>query len=74
MIETSFSFVPASGCPNRAVGNVYSDFTDAVDASGLVHNPDGLTATIRGQNASGVFEDPGICPGKKFHWRARSQP
>jgi hypothetical protein len=73
LVETGFSFVPASGCPNRGVGEVYSDFTGRVDASGSVRNPDGLTATIRGANASGVLEDPTICPGKKFRWSARRQ-
>ena len=74
MIETGFSFVPASRCPHRAVGNVYSDFNAAVGVSGFVHNPDGLTATIRGRKASGVLQDATLCPGKKFNWSARREP
>jgi hypothetical protein len=53
---------------------VHSDFTGGVNAAGFVRNPDGLTATIRGKKASGVFEDPGVCRGRKFHWNARRQP
>lgn len=74
LIETVFSFVQASGCPDRAAGTVRSDYPGALDPSGRIVNPDGLTATIQGDTASGVFSDSDICPGKKFKWSAQRVP
>lgn len=74
LIETGYGFVRASGCPGWAVGNVYSDFGGTVDPSGQIENVAGLTGTIRGATASGVFDDPTICPGKKFKWSAQRAP
>jgi hypothetical protein len=74
LIETGFSFVAASGCPDEAAGTVHSDYPGTVEPSGRVVNPDGLTATIRGATASGVFADSQICPGKTFKWSARRLP
>jgi hypothetical protein len=74
LLETGFSFVPASGCPDGAEGTVNSDYRGSVDPSGHFENPDGLTATIRGPRAAGVFEDSAICKGKKFEWSAQRAP
>jgi len=74
LVETAFTFVRASGCPNGALGTVHSDFPATVDPSGRVENRDGLTATIRVAKASGVFADSEICPGKTFKWTAHRAP
>ena len=74
LIETGFSFVGASGCAQDAEGTAYSDYPGTVEPSGRIVNPDGLTATIHGGRASGVFADSEICPGKKFTFTARRQP
>jgi|SRR5436309_3750917 len=74
LVETGFSFVRASGCPNGALGAVHSDSRATVDPSGHVESSEGLTATIRGAKASGVLADPEICPGKKFKWSAQREP
>jgi hypothetical protein len=74
LVETGFSFVPASGCPDGGVGTVYSDYRVSVDPAGQFENPDGLTATIRGSRAAGVFEDSSICKGKTFKWTAQRAP
>ena len=74
LVESGFSFVRASGCPHQAEGTTYSDYPGPVDRSGRINNPDGLTVTIRGASASGVFKDQTICKGKKFRFSARRQP
>jgi hypothetical protein len=74
LIETGFSFVRASGCPDEAEGTVHSDYPGTVEPSGRIENPDGLTATIHAASASGVFGDSQICPGKKFKFNVRRQP
>jgi hypothetical protein len=74
LVESGFSFVEASRCPDGATGTDHNFYPGRVDASGRVRNSHGFTATIRGASASGVFEDPEICPGKKFAWSARRQP
>jgi hypothetical protein len=74
LVETGFSFVRASGCPNGAFGTVHSTVPATIDPSGYVENRDGLTATIRGDRASGVLESSGTCPGKKFKWTAHRAP
>jgi hypothetical protein len=74
LVESGFSFVEASHCPGGVTGTDHNFYAGRVDASGRVQNSHGFTATIRGARASGVFEDPAICPGKKFAWSARRQP
>jgi hypothetical protein len=74
LIESGWSFVRASGCPDHAEGTTHSSYPGTVDASGQFENPDGLTATIRGVTATGAFEDTTICKGKKFKFSARRQP
>jgi len=74
LVETGFSFVRASGCPNGVLGAAHGDSPAAVDPSGHVESSNGLTATIRGAKASGVFADSEICPGKKFKWSAQREP
>ena len=74
LVETGFSFIRASGCPDEAEGTVHSGYPGAVGPSGRIENPDGLTATIRGASASGVFADQTICKGKKFEFSARRRP
>jgi hypothetical protein len=74
LVETGFSFVRASGCPYGAFGTVHSNVPAHIDPSGHVENTDGLTATIRGDRASGVLESSGTCPGKKFKWTAHRAP
>jgi hypothetical protein len=74
LVESGFGFVEASHCPGGATGTDHNFYPGRVDASGRVRNSHGFTATIRGASASGVFEDPAICPGKKFAWTARRQP
>jgi hypothetical protein len=74
LVESGWSFVRASGCPDQAEGTTYSSYPGTIDASGHFENPDGLTGTIRGATASGVFEDTTICPGKTFKWTARRLP
>jgi hypothetical protein len=73
LVESGFSFNRASGCPDEAEGTVYSDYPGSVGQSGRIENPDGLTATIRGAGASGVFADQTICKGKKFEFTAQRQ-
>ena len=73
LVETGFSFVRGSGCPNGDRGAVHDDSPAAVDRSGHVESK-GLTATIRGAKASGVFADPEICRGKKFKSTAHRAP
>lgn len=70
LIESGWSFVQASGCPDEAEGHSYSTYPGDVDESGHFENPDGFTATVSGDTAAGVFEDTDICPGKKFAWTA----
>jgi hypothetical protein len=77
LIETGFSFVRASGCPDGAVGTVSGGYPatsglaiDTVDPSGHVGTPHGLKAVIRGDMAGGVLENSDICPGKTFKWSA----
>lgn len=74
LVETGFSFVGASGCPDGAEGTVHSGYPGTVDPSGHFEIPEGLTARIHGVRASGVLEDSDICPGKKFEWSARRAP
>jgi hypothetical protein len=74
LLESGWSFVQASGCPDQAEGTTHSDYPGSVDASGHFENPDGFSGTVRGATASGVFEDATICPGKTFNWTARRAP
>lgn len=74
LVETGFSFVGASSCPDGAEGTVLSGYRGTIDPAGHFEIPEGLTATIYGVRASGVFEDSDICPGKKFEWSARRAP
>jgi len=73
LIESGYGFVEASGCPDGLTGTDHNYYRGKVDASGGVRNSHGFVATIHGATASGTFEDPEICPGKKFAWRARRQ-
>lgn len=74
LLESGYSFVGASGCQDMAEGAIRSDYPGTVDSSGHFETPEGLTATIRGDEASGVFADSDICPGKEFSWSARRRP
>jgi hypothetical protein len=74
LVETAYSFVDASRCPQQATGTTYSGYPGDVDANGRIDNPDGLKATIRGAIATGVFEDSSICLGKTFAFTATRAP
>lgn len=74
VIETGLSLVRASGCQNGGLGGVYSDSPATVDPSGHVESSTGLTATIRGAEAAGVFAAAAICGGKTFKWTAHRAP
>jgi hypothetical protein len=68
-LDYGYSFIPESGCPQEAVGDVPITGPGFVDAAGNIEMP-GFSAEIHGPNASGVFFDEDICPGKKFKWKA----
>lgn len=59
-------------CPEMQGGSVLSDYPGEVDASGHFDDPDGLSGTIRGAQASGVLADLENCPSVK--WSARRTP
>jgi hypothetical protein len=74
LVESGYGFVEASRCPGGSMGDDHNFYRGRVAASGRVGNSHGFTAVIRGATASGTVEDPEICPGKKFRWRASQQP
>src|SRR5437667_3181488 len=67
VIETGLVLVQAGACPNGAPGAVYSNSPAAVDPSGHVETDTGLSATIRGAEASGTFASE-VCAGTTFKW------
>ena len=69
VIETGLVLVQAGACPNGAPGAVYSNSPAAVDPSGHVETDTGLSATIRGAEASGTFASE-VCAGTTFKWTA----
>lgn len=74
LLESAWSFVPASGCPQQATGDDHSTYPEDVGASGHFENPDGFRGTVRGATATGKAEDAEICKGKTFTWTARRLP
>jgi hypothetical protein len=74
ILKRVLSLVRAIGCPNGGLGGVSSNSSATVDPSGHVETSTGLTATIRGAEASGVFAAADICAGKTFKWTAHGAP
>jgi hypothetical protein len=72
-VEIGFAFARARGCDLTA--SVYHQEPEPtpLDGPGRILMP-GFTATIDGVKASGVLEDPEICPSETFNWRARKVP
>ena len=71
LVETGFRVVSVRDC---SAGGVYSNSSATVDPSGRVESSTGLTATIRGAEASGVFAAAEVCGGKTFKWTAHRAP
>jgi hypothetical protein len=67
-VEIAWRFSLRSGCGGGGASSY--DSKVPLDSPGQIYVP-GFTATIRGARASGVLEDPDVCPGKTFRWSAR---
>lgn len=66
--DLGWRFSLRSGCGGG--GATWSDSRVPLASPGQIYVP-GFTGTIRGARASGVLEDPDVCPGKTFRWSAR---
>jgi hypothetical protein len=70
-LERGFRFLRGRGCPGGGPAAVY--FPQPAEGSGPARFiEEGFTARIRGARATGVFENPDFCRGKKFEWSARA--
>jgi hypothetical protein len=67
LAEIAWRFSLGSGCGGGGASSYDSNIP--LDSPGHIYVP-GFTGTIRGARASGVLEDPGVCPGKTFRWSA----
>jgi hypothetical protein len=70
-VEIGFRFVRASGCPNAATATAYTKGPVSLSGPGRIEIPGTFTASIRGDSASGVFQDSDICGRRNFSWSAR---
>lgn len=69
-LERGFRFVQRRSCPGGPSA-VY--FPQPAEGSGPARFiEEGFTARIRGERASGIFENPDFCKGKRFEWNARA--
>ena len=69
-LEIGVSFVAASRCPRSSTGTRRTNGPLPFTAPGRLAM-DGFAATVRGDEASGVFSDEDICGRKTFKWTAR---
>ena len=67
LAEIAWRFSLRSGCGGRGASSYDSV---PLDSPGQIYVP-GFKGTIRGARASGVLQDPDVCPGKTFRWTAR---
>lgn len=66
--EIAWRFSLKSGCGGG--GATLHDSSVPLERPGRIQVP-GVTGRIRGARASGVLEDPDVCPGRTFKWSAR---